>query len=144
MRVHNGNSRWTGKHRQWLRNVKFENAIVQETLSEYLATLEQLCDKVERLDKRIEEFSRMEDYAEKVNKLVCFKGIRTHTAMSLIVETSDFRRFPRVPQYAALATSAESPVVLELFKSSAVPLCWHPLFEYVIHVLRSQGLRRSH
>lgn len=84
-----------------MRNVKFENAIVQETLSEYLATLEQLCDKVERLDKRIEEFSRMEDYAEKVNKLVCFKGIRTHTAMSLIVETSDFRRFPRAPQYAA-------------------------------------------
>lgn len=98
---YNGNSRWTGKHRQWLRNVKFENAIVQETLSEYLATLEQLYDKVERLDKRIEEFSRMEDYAEKVNKLVCFKGIRTHTAMSLIVETSDFRRFPRAPQYAA-------------------------------------------
>lgn len=98
---YNGNSRWTEKHMQWLRNVKFENAIVQETLSEYLATLEQLCDKVERLDKRIEEFSRMNDYAEKVNKLVCFKGVRTHTAMSLIVETSDFRRFPSAPQYAA-------------------------------------------
>lgn len=98
---YSGNSRWTRKHMQWLRNVQFENAIVQETLSEYLVTLEQLRDKVERLDKRIEEFSRMDDYAEKVNRLVCFKGVKTHTAMSLIVETSDFRRFPSAPQYAA-------------------------------------------
>ncbi len=68
---------------------------------EYLVTLGQLSDKIDRLDKRIEEFSRLDEYAEKVNKLVCFKGIKTHTAMSLIVETSDFKRFPSAPQYAA-------------------------------------------
>lgn len=86
---------------RWLRKVEFANAIVRETLDEYLVTLDQLSDKVERLDKRIEEFSQMGNYAEKVKKLVCFKGIKTHTAMSLIVETSDFRRFPHASQYAA-------------------------------------------
>ena len=96
-----GNSRWTPKHMQWLRSVRFGNAIVQEAFSEYLITLNQLIDKVERLDKRIEEFSRQEEYAEKVNKLVCFKGIRVHTALSLIVETSDFQRFPTAQQYSA-------------------------------------------
>ncbi len=96
-----GNSRWTPKHMQWLRAIHFENAIVQETFNEYMVTLGELSDKVERLDKRIEEFSRLDDYAEKVNKLVCFKGIKTHTAMSLIVETGDFQRFPSAPQYAA-------------------------------------------
>lgn len=100
-KVFDGKSSWTAKHIQWLRKVKFTNAIVQETLDEYLVTLEQLSDKVERLDRRIEEFSQMDGYAEKVKKLVCFKGIKTHTAMSLIVETSDFRRFPSAPQYAA-------------------------------------------
>lgn len=100
-KVFEGKSRWTPKHMQWLRGIQFSSAIVQETLSEYLVTLDQLSDKVERLDKRIEEFSRLDDYAEKVNKLVCFKGIKTHTAMSLIVETSDFQRFPSAPQYAA-------------------------------------------
>ncbi len=100
-KVFDGNSRWTPKHIQWLRSVKLDNAIDQETLNEYMVTLGQLSDKVERLDKRIEEFSRLDDYAEKVNRLVCFKGIKTHTAMSLIVETSDFRRFPSAPQYAA-------------------------------------------
>ncbi len=100
-KIFDGNSRWTPKHMQWLRTIKFGNAIVQETFSEYMATLGQLSDKVERLDKRIEEFSRLDDYAEKVNRLVCFKGIKTHTAMSLIVETGDFQRFPSAPQYAA-------------------------------------------
>ncbi len=66
-----------------------------------MVTLEQLSDKVERLDKRIEELSRMDNYAEKVNRLVCFKGIKTHIAVSLIVETGDFQRFPSAPQYAA-------------------------------------------
>ena len=96
-----GKSRWTPKHMQWLRGIKFENAIVQEAFSEYLVTLEHLTDKVDRLDKRIEKFARQEEYAEKVNKLVCFKGIRVHTAMSLIVETSDFQRFPTAQQYSA-------------------------------------------
>jgi len=100
-KVFDGNSRWTPKHMQWLRAVKLDNAIDQETLSEYMATLGQLSDKVERLDKRIEEFSRLAEYAEKVNKLVCLKGIKTHTAMSLVVETGDFQRFPSAPQYAA-------------------------------------------
>jgi len=96
-----GKSRWTQKHLQWLHALKFDHAIKRETLDEYLVTLGQLSEKVERLDKRIEEFSRMDDYSEKVKKLVCFKGIKTHTAMSLIVETGDFQRFPSAPQYAA-------------------------------------------
>ena len=100
-KVFEGKSRWTPKHMQWLRGMKFSSAIVQETFSEYLVTLDQLSDKVERLDQRIEEFSRLDDYAEKVNKLVCFKGIKTHIALSLVVETSDFQRFPSAPQYAA-------------------------------------------
>ena len=100
-KIFEGNSRWTPKHMQWLRSVQFGNAIVQETFNEYLITLEQLTDKVERLDKRIEGFAQQKEYAEKVNKLVCFKGIRVHTALSLLVETSDFQRFPTAQQYSA-------------------------------------------
>ena len=100
-KIFEGKSRWTPKHMQWLRSTRFRNVIVQEALSEYLITLDQLNDKIERLDKRIEEFARQKEYAEKVNKLVCFKGIRVHTALSLIVETSDFQRFPTAQQYSA-------------------------------------------
>ena len=100
-KIFEGRSRWTAKHMQWLRSIKFGNDVVQETFSEYLLTLDQLTDKVERLDKRIAEFAQQEEYVEKVNKLVCFKGIKVHTALSLIVETSDFQRFPTAQQYSA-------------------------------------------
>lgn len=44
-------------------------------------------------DQRIEELSSQEQYWEKVKKLCCFLGIKTHTALSLIVETGGFQPF---------------------------------------------------
>ena len=94
-------SRWTGKHLKWLRELELGNAILQETLAEYLVTYDQLSDKLERLDQRIEELAKQKDYAEKVKKLICFKGIKVHTALSFLVEVGDFQRFPTAPQFAA-------------------------------------------
>ena len=94
-------SRWTDKHLTWLRSREFKDPLVKETLMEYLVTYDQLNDKVERFDKRIEEISRREAYAEKVNRLICFKGIKVHTAMSLIVEIGDFNRFPSAQQFSS-------------------------------------------
>ena len=33
-------SRWTPKHLRWLRSLKLDNPVVQETLAEYLVTYE--------------------------------------------------------------------------------------------------------
>ena len=57
--------------------------------------------KIERYDKRIEEIASETRYQEKAKKLGCFLGIRTHTALSLIVETGDFNRFAKGNTYAA-------------------------------------------
>lgn len=73
----------------------------KETLDEYLATYDENEAKIERYDKRIEEISEQENYREKVKRLECFLGIRTHTALSLIVETGDFKRFAKGNVYAA-------------------------------------------
>ncbi len=60
-----------------------------------------LCDRVETLDRQIEEISLKEEYVEKVQQLQCLIGIKTHTALSLIVETSDFNRFKKGNMYSA-------------------------------------------
>ena len=49
----------------------------------------------------MKEISTKEIYVEKVNRLGCLLGIKTHTALSLIVETSDFKRFTKGNIYAA-------------------------------------------
>lgn len=99
--IYSGKSSWTPAHLKWLRSIQLNNPILQETLSEYLVTFQQLSDKVERFDKRIEEFAQMDAYRERVNQLVCFKGIKTHTALSFLVEIGDFRRFPSAGQFTS-------------------------------------------
>ena len=94
-------STWTGKHIKWINSIKFEEPILQETLSEYMIEYFRLLERVSKLDERIEEISAQEIYIGKVSSLKCLLGIRTHTALSLIVETSDFRRFAKGNIYAA-------------------------------------------
>ena len=73
----------------------------KEILNEYLLTYQTLVDKIDRLDQRIEELASDEEYNDKVNKLVCFLGVKTHTALSVIVETGDFKRFKDARSYSA-------------------------------------------
>lgn len=98
---YDGKTYWTQKHLTWLKSVDFGNALLQETFHEYLGLYFQASDKVEVFDKRIEELSHKEEYEEKVKKLSCFIGIRTHTAMSTIVEVGDFSRFKTAQQFSS-------------------------------------------
>jgi transposase len=93
-------TKWTIKHVTWLHRLELE-PMYRETLNEYMASYEQLEAKIERFDKRIEEIAAESRYQENVKKLGCFLGIRTHTALSLIVETGDFKRFAKGNTYAA-------------------------------------------
>ena len=93
-------ARWTGVHIKWLKELPM-NDFQRETLDEYILTYEQLEEKIQRYDRRIEEFAAMEEYREKVSKLECFIGIKTYSALALIVETGDFSRFAKGNIYSA-------------------------------------------
>lgn len=96
-----GKSHWTQKHLVWLDSLKFSHALLQEAFQEYMLTYRKLSENLERYDKRIDELSKQERYAENTGKLCCFKGIATHTAMSLLSEVGDFNRFPSAEHFAA-------------------------------------------
>jgi transposase len=93
-------TKWTLAHLKWLKQLTL-SGIYKETLDEYMASYDEQTAKVERFDRRIEEIASQEKYHEKVKKLGCFLGIKTHTALSLIVETGDFERFAKGNVYAA-------------------------------------------
>ena len=93
-------TKWTIKHIIWLNKLELE-PMYRETLNEYVASYEEQKAKIERFDKRIEEIAAEARYQENAKKLGCFLGIRTHTALSLIVETGDFKRFAKGNTYAA-------------------------------------------
>lgn len=93
-------SNWTQAHLRWLRALQPEG-LYQETLKEYLLTYDQLVDKLERLDKRIEELASGEPYKEDVAKLSCFIGVKTITALAVLTEVGDFKRFASAQQFSS-------------------------------------------
>ena len=95
-----GNSHWTAAHINWIKSLTPE-ALYKEILDEYLLTYTILSDKLERLDKRIEELAAKDEYKEAVRKLCCFIGVKTHTALSVIVEVGDFKRFASAEKFAS-------------------------------------------
>ena len=63
--------------------------------------LRQLTDKLERMDRRIEELSQYETYKEPVDHFTCFIGIKRPTALAVISEVGDFKRFATAQQFAS-------------------------------------------
>lgn len=126
---YSGKSYWTQTHLKWLESIVFENSIYKETLQEYLIFYYSLEEKVAVYDARIDELSRTERYEENVRKLRCFKGIATHTAMSLLVEVGDYNRFRTAQQFASYLglvpgeeSSGEKQVRTNITKSGNVHL----------------------
>jgi transposase len=85
---------WTAVHIKWMKGLEFEQVMEKESFQQYLSRLEGLTERIKRMERRIEEAAREEEYREKVQKLRAFRGIDCLTALALVCETGGFRRFP--------------------------------------------------
>ncbi len=98
IRYTGGRENWTVRFLDWLSKVEL-SACIREILDEYLFTYRYLIERIERFDKRIEEFSQREPYRDNVKKLCCFPGIKMLTAMAILCEIGDFKRFAKAEQF---------------------------------------------
>lgn len=105
-----GKSNWTQKHWGFMRGLKFDGAD-SIVFNEYLALLEYKQFRLEELDRRIEEIAATDIYRDVVGILRCLRGIDTLSAMVLVTEIMDFKRFGEARQmmsYLGLVPSEES------------------------------------
>jgi transposase len=86
-------SAWGKLHRQWLRGLTFEHAADQAVSDDYLLAIEHLEERLHTLDSQLAEHAGRDPYREPVGWLRCFRGIDTATAITLVAELHDFRRF---------------------------------------------------
>ena len=93
------NDSWGLAHLQWLASVKV-SPLQRTTLDEYLLTYFYQKEKVERLDNHIAEMADDPKYRTSVRNLCCIKGIKIQTAMSVISEIGDFKRFRSADQFS--------------------------------------------
>lgn len=91
--VYKGGDTWTQKHWLYLQRLEFNNETEQFVFNTYLQRLEHIKSELRLIDEKINEIAFSEVYAGAVGKLRCFRGIDTITAISLITEIIDFKRF---------------------------------------------------
>jgi transposase len=83
----------------WLQQLRFEgDEASQAVFDSYMLSIEQLDERLLQLENKMAEFGCQEPYREPVGWLRCFRGIDTVTAVSLIAELYDFRRFTSARQ----------------------------------------------
>lgn len=92
--LHYAGSHWTPAHRRWLRAISWAHAAERQVVENYLLALEQVEGRILELDAHLEELARTPPYRDPVGWLRCFRGIDSLTAMLLLAELHDFRRFP--------------------------------------------------
>jgi transposase len=102
---------WGVRHMKWLRPLAFEQPAGQAVFDHYLLTIDHLDERLRQLDAHLEHFGGQEPYRQAVAWLRCFRGVDTVTAVSLVAELHDFRRFrsPRaLMAYLGLVPSERS------------------------------------
>ena len=102
---------WTKKHRAWLKGLRFEHSYAQHSFDNYLLSIEQIEERLKMLEAQIEAAAADEACAEQAGWLRCLRGVDTITAMTILAELHDFRRFkhPRdLMAYLGLTPSEHS------------------------------------
>ena len=92
---------WTQAHRRWIDGLCWEHEAERHVVADYLLAIDQLAARLGELDARLAEVAEREPYRERVGWLRCFRGIDTLTAMLILAELHDFRRFQRAPALMA-------------------------------------------
>lgn len=98
-RAHHETKGWGAVHRAWLRTQRFDSPLLRSTFEAYLHALEDAEDRLETLDQQVLSLAQADAYRVPVQYFRCLKGIDTLGAITLLVETQDFRRFPNAPAY---------------------------------------------
>jgi transposase len=91
--LHFSGRNWTRAHRRWIDSLEWTQPAERAVVDDYLLAIDQLEARLTELDTRLTEIAQADPYREKVAWLRCFRGIDTLTAILLLAELHDFRRF---------------------------------------------------
>ena len=89
-----GKTTWTKTHRRWLARTRDQlDGAMRTALATELEHLEYLETQRGVLDDEIIRYAQAPTYRANVEALCCLRGIKTLSAMSLLAEIGDVRRF---------------------------------------------------
>jgi transposase len=90
---------WTEGHTKWMKKIQFTNATLKSVFEEYVLTLDQAEERVKRLTQSIETLAQTPEYQKPVAALMTLRGVKTITAMTIVSEIGDMRRFGKAKDF---------------------------------------------
>jgi transposase len=91
--LHYAGKNWTQAHRRWIDGLTWTHAAERAVVEDYRLAIDHAEARLLELDARLAELAMEAPYREPVGWLRCFRGIDTLTAMLILAELHDFRRF---------------------------------------------------
>jgi len=99
--LHFAGRNWTRAHRAWLDALGWAQAAERAVVEDYVLAIDHTEARLLELDAQLAKVAETEPYRERVGWLRCFRGIDTLTAMVILAELHDFRRFASAPALMA-------------------------------------------
>jgi transposase len=91
--LHYGGRNWTKAHRQWIDSLAWAHAAERVVVDDYRLAIDHLEARLVELDAQLTTIADTAPSREPVGWLRCFRGIDTLTAILILAELHDFRRF---------------------------------------------------
>jgi len=95
------NSYWSARFIRWIESIPMRRPSGQAALAMHLQELHHLRQIISVLNKEIRQLSRSEHYGHRVRLLRSIHGISTLSAMTLLTELVDIKRFPSLDKLAS-------------------------------------------
>ena len=88
-----GKRSWTKQHLVWVRRQRLDDDNAQRALEHMLAHLDGLDAQLAAIEHELSAIATREPWSDPVRWLTSFRGIGVRTALGLLAEIGDFRRF---------------------------------------------------
>jgi transposase len=100
-RVFEGRSHWSKAHRNWLATQRFDHRAQQIAMEEYIHSIEQIEERRDRLTRQMVELLPNWSLNPVVEAIQALRGVAQISAVTLVSEIGDFRRFSNPRQFMA-------------------------------------------
>ena len=92
---------WSRAHDAWLAGLTFEHAADGVVIEHYHAVVREAAERVRRLETALAQCAATSPHAELLAALQAIRGIGFLTAVTIVAEAGDLRRFPTARQFMA-------------------------------------------
>ena len=92
---------WTQRYMAWLRQLEFEHLPDRVVFAEYVAEVTAAGERIKRLEAALHQCAQSSSQVTLIRALQAFRGIGFITAVTLVAEAGDLRRFRTAPQFMA-------------------------------------------